>query len=546
MPTSKRIWSIRRVCLISIIGFVTLFSIISIAIITQQNTRGHQAVASEHIKYWAKMIVEGSREFLVNSERQALSDEFASTKVIPKLNYLHIYQINKQSQQAELFYRYKRNARRSAISEKLSEMPDLLAPRFKETFVEYMQPVKADGEIVGYVYLQNSTEDIAQITSELLTLSFIMMLVVILIAIFVMLQLERFISAPFWTLVNALQLATRQKNFQQPCQSMPYREADILARNLNILFSRMEKHIAQLNASGQESIEHSQALENKVNKRTEALKESNNELLATLEKLHQFQGQLVESEKMASLGDMVAGVAHEVNTPIGLGVTASTLLADRLEEVKCAFEDKTLKYIINTHYHGDHTGSNEFFSHKAPIFAHENVRSRLSSKADHHVESLPVVTYKDGITIYLANEEVQLSHLPKGHTDGDTYVYFKKANVLHTGDLFFEVGFPYIDLKSGGSVKGYLAAVNNIIASMPDDVIIIPGHGELTNKTRYIAFANMIDYSIKRVEGFLAQGKTEQQILALGIGKDYQQWSWRFINEEKWLKTLINDLKTSH
>ena len=203
--------------------------------------------------------------------------------------------------------------------------------------------VKADGEIVGYVYLQNSTEDIAQITSELLTLSFIMMLVVILIAIFVTLQLERYISAPFWTLVNALQLATRQKNFQQPCQSMPYREADILARNINILFARMEKHIAQLDAAKQQSIQHSQELENKINKRTTALKESNQELLSTLEKLHQFQGQLVESEKMASLGDMVAGVAHEVNTPIGLGVTASTLLADRLEDIKSAFEDKTLK-----------------------------------------------------------------------------------------------------------------------------------------------------------------------------------------------------------
>ena len=127
-------------------------------------------------------------------------------------------------------------------------------------------------------------------------------------------------------------------------------------------------------------------------------------------------------------------------------------LAEKIESAMKGLEDKDLKYIINTHFHGDHTGSNQFFSHKAPIFAHENVRSRLSSKAEHSVESLPVVTYKDGITIYLDNEEVQLTHLPKGHTDGDTYVYFKKANVLHTGDLFFEVGFPYVDLKSGGSV----------------------------------------------------------------------------------------------
>lgn len=218
-------------------------------------------------------------------------------------------------------------------------------------------------------------------------------------------------------------------------------------------------------------------------------------------------------------------------------------LAEKIESAMKGLEDKELKYIINTHFHGDHTGSNQFFSHKAPIFAHENVRSRLSSKADHSAESLPVVTYKDGITIYLDNEEVQLTHLPKGHTDGDTYVYFKKANVLHTGDLFFEVGFPFIDLKSGGSVKGYLASAKHMLKNMPDDVVIIPGHGKLTNKESLLAFAEMIAFSIDRVTLALAAGKSEQQILDEGIGEKYKHLSWAFITEEKWLKTLIADLK---
>ncbi|MGB1263552.1 MAG: MBL fold metallo-hydrolase [Cognaticolwellia sp.] len=218
-------------------------------------------------------------------------------------------------------------------------------------------------------------------------------------------------------------------------------------------------------------------------------------------------------------------------------------LAEKIESAMQGIEGKPLKYVINTHYHGDHTGSNEFFSHKAPIFAHENVRSRLSSKADHEKESLPVVTYKDGITIYLANEEVQLSHLPKGHTDGDTYVYFKKANVLHTGDLFFEIGFPYVDLKSGGSVKGYLANVRHMLSKMPDDVVIIPGHGKITDKKGLSAFADMMAFSIEKVSKALAAGKSEQQILAQGIGEQYQHLSWAFISEEKWLKTLVADLK---
>ena len=218
-------------------------------------------------------------------------------------------------------------------------------------------------------------------------------------------------------------------------------------------------------------------------------------------------------------------------------------LAEKIESAMKGLEDKDLKYIINTHFHGDHTGSNQFFSHKAPIFAHENVRSRLSSKADHSVESLPVVTYKDGITIYLDNEEVQLTHLPKGHTDGDTYVYFKKANVLHTGDLFFEVGFPYVDLKSGGSVKGYLASVKHMLKNTPDDVVIIPGHGKLTNKESLLAFAEMISFSIDRVASALAAGKSEEQILSAGIGEKHKHLSWAFITEEKWLKTLVADLK---
>ena len=218
-------------------------------------------------------------------------------------------------------------------------------------------------------------------------------------------------------------------------------------------------------------------------------------------------------------------------------------LAKKIEKAMKGIVNKELKYIVNTHFHGDHTGSNTFFSHQAPIFAHKNVRERLGNQPTEKQVALPVVTYEQGVNIYLSDEEITLSHYPAAHTDGDTIVYFKKANVLHTGDLFFEIGFPYVDIKNGGSVRGYLAAVRKIIASIPDDVVIIPGHGKLTDKARYIEFADMITYSIKRISKFLAQGKNEQEILKLGIGKDYQHWSWRFINEEKWLKTLINDLK---
>lgn len=218
-------------------------------------------------------------------------------------------------------------------------------------------------------------------------------------------------------------------------------------------------------------------------------------------------------------------------------------LAERIEQAMNNINNHDLKYVVNTHYHGDHTGSNSFFSHKAPIFAHENVRTRLKENEKRTVTDLPVVTYKDGITIYLDNETIKLTHLPSGHTDGDTIVYFEHANVLHTGDLFFEIGFPYIDLDGGGSVKGYLANVKYMIDHTPENVVIIPGHGKLTNKAGLIAFANMIDFSIKRVESAIANGLSNEEIISAGIGDQYKNKSWQFITEEIWLNTLITDLR---
>ena len=343
MPIIQPVWSIRRICLIFIIGAISLLSILSISIVSLQYNSSYKDNSVSQIKHWANVLGNESLIYIINSERQALLDNFTLPSHVPDLNYLHIYQLSTQDEKPTLFYSYKRNQQRTAISDKSSSIVNLQTPKFTDTYIEYMQPIKVENKTIGYIYLQSNNESVNQIINQLLITSLIVLCIVSLIAFFIALRLERYLSAPFYTLASTVQQASRQRNFLQLCQAMPYREADILARNINILFSRMEKRISQLDTAEQQSLEHSQELENKINKRTQALKESNQELLSTLEKLHQFQSQLVESEKMASLGDMVAGVAHEVNTPIGLGVTASTLLADRLDEIKAAFDNKTLK-----------------------------------------------------------------------------------------------------------------------------------------------------------------------------------------------------------
>lgn len=272
--------------------------------------------------------------------------------------------------------------------------------------------------------------------------------------------------------------------------------------------------------------------------------------LLVLSSAHAQQGEQKDISVQQASGNVY--MLHGSGGNIGVLATSKGLLlvddkfaplAKKIEAAMQGIKDQPLKYIVNTHYHGDHTGGNSFFSHKAPIFSHENVRVRLNSNGKNDKSALPVVTYKDGITIYLDNEEIQLTHLPLAHTDGDTYVYFKNAKVLHTGDLYFEVGFPYVDLKGGGSVKGYLAAVRHMLDNTPQDVVIIPGHGKLTDKKSLAEFAKMLEFSINKVSKALAAGQSDSEIIRAGIGKEYQHLSWRFITEEKWMKTLVADLK---
>nr|WP_282765078.1 MBL fold metallo-hydrolase [Alteromonas macleodii] len=201
------------------------------------------------------------------------------------------------------------------------------------------------------------------------------------------------------------------------------------------------------------------------------------------------------------------------------------------------------KYVINTHYHGDHTGSNAFFhSHKgATILAHENVRVRLANDEKIKPEALPTITYEDGIKIYFNGETLHVMHLAVGHTDGDSVVWFEQPNVMHTGDLFFNGRFPYIDQGAGGNVEGYMDSVKQLLAKIDDETVIIPGHGDISSKQEYSAFLAMISETFNYVKALKQEGKTLDEVKAMGLDEKWADWGWNFISEEKWITTLYTD-----
>ena len=201
------------------------------------------------------------------------------------------------------------------------------------------------------------------------------------------------------------------------------------------------------------------------------------------------------------------------------------------------------KYVINTHYHGDHTGSNAFFhSHKgATILAHDNVRVRLANDEKVSPDALPAITYENGIKLHFNGETIHIMHLESGHTDGDSIVWFEQPDIMHTGDLFFNGLFPFIDLNSGGSVEGYIDSVKQVLAKIDDDTVLIPGHGELSNKAEYTTFLAMIEETFAFVKAQKAKGMSLEAITETGLDSKWDKWAWSFISEEKWIATLYEE-----
>ena len=225
----------------------------------------------------------------------------------------------------------------------------------------------------------------------------------------------------------------------------------------------------------------------------------------------------------------------------------ATLTDDVRSALKKLGSDKP-EFIINTHLHGDHTGGNESFGKESHIIAHKNVRKRLSSQPRATLPpmpevGLPVITFDEGLSFHFNGEELKVIHFSEGHTDGDAVVYFTKSNVLHLSDQYFEGRFPYVDLNNGGDVANYAKNVEKIINMMPDDVIVIPGHGNVSNLEELKEFHDMLIETITIIWKQMSRHKSLNDLLENGLPKKYKKWEWNFITEERWITMVYESYK---
>jgi cyclase len=205
-------------------------------------------------------------------------------------------------------------------------------------------------------------------------------------------------------------------------------------------------------------------------------------------------------------------------------------------------------FVINTHIHGDHVGGNALLQENGSyVVAHDNIRRRLEadSKDAGGDGGLPIITFSDSVTFHVNGQEVYVFHVHHAHTDGDGVIHFRDRNVIHAGDILFNNLFPFIDLDNGGSVEGFIAAQEKLIAMADDATVFIAGHGELASKADVERNLAVLVDGRKRVKALVDQGMTEADVLAANPLADYHDdYNWSFITTERMTKTHYRDLTT--
>ena len=227
-------------------------------------------------------------------------------------------------------------------------------------------------------------------------------------------------------------------------------------------------------------------------------------------------------------------------------------LAEKIRAALKTLGEGKLKFILNTHWHGDHTGGNAQFGKDAPIIAHDNVRKRLSTEQRSEFfknttpaspkEALPVITFDQSLSVHFNGEEIKVIHFPHGHTDGDSVIFFTTSNVVHMGDDFFSGRFPFVDLESGGSVEGLTKNIAEIIPKLPAGVKLIPGHGPVSTVDDLKAYHRMLTETTEIVRKQMAANRSLDQIKKEGLPAEWKSWGEGFIKTDLWLEIVCRSL----
>lgn len=227
-------------------------------------------------------------------------------------------------------------------------------------------------------------------------------------------------------------------------------------------------------------------------------------------------------------------------------------LADKIRAALKTLNPGKLRFILNTHWHGDHTGGNVAFGPEAPIIAHDNVRKRLSTEQHSQIfksttppspkEALPVITFDQSLSVHFNGEEIRAIHFPQGHTDGDSVIFFTTSNVVHLGDDFFAGSFPFVDLDSGGSVEGLTRNIAELINKIPAGAKLIPGHGPVSTLDDLKSYHHMLVETTAIVRQKIAANKSLDQIKSEGLPAEWKPWGTAFIKTDMWLEIVYLSL----
>lgn len=227
-------------------------------------------------------------------------------------------------------------------------------------------------------------------------------------------------------------------------------------------------------------------------------------------------------------------------------------LADKIRASLKTLDQGKLKFILNTHWHGDHTGGNISFGPEAPVIAHDNVRKRMSTEQRSEFfkqttpaspkQALPVITFDQSLTVHFNGEEIRAIHFPHGHTDGDSVIFFTTSNVVHLGDDFFAGSFPFVDLESGGSVEGLAQNVGELITKIPPGAKLIPGHGPISTVDDLKSYHRMLVETTDIVRKKIAAGKTLDDVKKEGLPDEWKPWGQGFIKTDQWLELVFRSL----